>query len=517
MMLSPMKSGMGNKIRNQGGCVEPLFEKGFASSWNILSTVIYVVSACLFLIAVLIPTEVSAESRFNWATKAFKNNCEAVVCIQGDKVDELNNASRDSGKSYNGMGTGVIIDERGYIVTNFHVVDGIRKIQVTTYDQTQYIGTLLARDTDTDLAIIKISARKPLKTITLGRSHDLMPGENCLAIGNPYGYAFSLTDGRISGIERKVDVNDTLVYRVAIQTNTEINPGNSGGPLINVEGEMIGINAAIRQGAAGIAFAIPIDQVVEVAAKLMEEIGEQSSSHGLKIKQIKTDDENDLSLPSGKRFKVVVDSVENNTPGAKTDIRKGDVITGIGNYAISNTLDFWRALVDLKPGDDVVFSVKRETELLDLAVSMGQPKEEYFAHSARRNTGSPKRAAIAPKTTRQGKVSNSYDDLVWEVLGIRYTSIPMEEYKKDFPSKYPGFPHGGVVVKAVREGSSMAQKGVTPEDVIVGIHEWTTTSSNDMQYIAKNWSTVNPPKNEIEILLFRDGQLYYAYIPWKQR
>jgi serine protease Do len=459
----------------------------------------------------------ASESRSNWATKAYERNCDAVVCIQGDKVEELNNSAKDTGKSYNGMGTGIIIDERGYIVTNFHVVEGIRKIQVTTFDRNVYTANLVARDTETDLAIIKISARKPLKTITLGRSHDLIPGESCIAIGNPYGYAFSLTDGRVSGIDREVDVNDSLVYRVAIQTNTEINPGNSGGPLINVDGEMIGINAAIRQGAAGIAFAIPIDQVADVAAKLLGEIAEQSISHGLKVYQEDRENENDSSsIPRGNRFTVVVESVENNSSAAEAGIEKGDIIKGIGQYTISNKLDFSRALIDLKFRDDIAFSILRNSDTLDVAVSLGPPREDQFVQGisrSRNNMPKPVNSGFAPKTTTQ--VKPNLDDLVWDTLGFRYTPMLTEEYKRMFSKYLSDRPHGGVVVKAVREGSLMAKTNIMPGDVIVGIHEWVTTSQNDVRYIAKNWQTIKTSKGTVEIELFRDGQLYFTEIPLK--
>jgi serine protease Do len=459
----------------------------------------------------------ASESRSNWATKAYERNCDAVVCIQGDKVDELNNSAKDTGKSYNGMGTGIIIDERGYIVTNFHVVEGIRKIQVTTFDRNVYTANLVARDTETDLAIIKINARKPLKTITLGRSHDLIPGESCIAIGNPYGYAFSLTDGRISGIDREVDVNDSLVYRVAIQTNTEINPGNSGGPLINVDGEMIGINAAIRQGAAGIAFAIPIDQVTDVAAKLLGEIAEQSITHGLKVYQEDRDNDNDSSSGArGNRFTVVVESVGNNSPAAEAGIEKGDIIKGIGQYTISNKLDFSRALIDLKSRDDIAFSIRRNTETFDLAVSLGLPREDQFAQGISRSRSSmpkPAGSGFAPKTATQTKLN--LDDLVWDTLGFRYTPMFIEEYKRMFSKYLTDRPHGGVVVKAVREGSLMAKTNIMPGDVIVGIHEWVTTSQNDVRYIATNWQAIKTSKGTVEIELFRDGQLYYTEIPLK--
>jgi serine protease Do len=464
----------------------------------------------------------ASESRSNWATKAYERNCDAVVCIQGDKVDEFNNFQnfqKDAGKSYNGVGTGIIIDERGYILTNFHVVEGIRKIQVTTFDRNVFTASLVARDTETDLAIIKIIPRKPLKTITLGRSCDLIPGESCIAIGNPYGYAFSLTDGRISGSDREVDVNDSLVYRVAIQTNTEINPGNSGGPLINVDGEMIGINAAIRHGATGIAFAIPIDQVTDVAAKLMKEIAEQSVSFGLHVYQEENNiiDSDSLSVPRGNRFNVVVESVENNSPAAEAGIKKGDIIKGIGQYFVSNKLDFSRALIDLKSRDEIAFSILRNTETLDLAVCLGPPREDKLvqgiSRSQNNNFPKPSNAGFSPKTATQAKPN--YDELVWGTLGIRYTPMPAEEYKRTFADYLDDRPLGGVVVKAVREGSRMAEINVMPGDVIIAIHEWAVTSQNDIRFIAKYWHTFKTPKGTVELELFRNGQLYYTYVPLK--
>ncbi|MDR0869989.1 MAG: trypsin-like peptidase domain-containing protein [Planctomycetaceae bacterium] len=472
------------------------------------------------VLMVIAGTLCAAESRINWAVKAYEKNRDAVVCIQGDKIDEsANSSSREAVKAYNGMGTGIIIDERGYIITNFHVVEGIRKIQVSTFDRTQYYAELVARDPDTDLAIIKINARKPLKTITLGRSDDLMPGENCLAIGNPFGYDFSLTDGRISGIGREVEVNDTLVYRDAIQTNTEINPGNSGGPLVNIDGEMVGINAAIRQGATGIAFAIPVNQVVRVAAKLLGEIAHQSVSHGLKVEQ--TDSESgektsENAKPSGERYAVVVQSVESGSAAAESGIRTGDVIRQIGKYSVGNVLDFSRALLDVQEKDDLSFSVSRDSETRDVAVAMGSPKGTRQVLSQNRQM---KTADVTPKVASPFKVSSlktsPLDELVWDTLGIRYTPVPKDEYRRKFSQFLTERPHGGVAVKEVKDGSQMSEAGVMQGDVIVGIHEWVTTSENDVRYIAKNWQNIRTPDGKVKLLLFRDNTPYFTELPLK--
>ncbi|GHT44504.1 serine protease [Planctomycetales bacterium] len=471
----------------------------------------------------------NAETRTNWATEAYKKNCESVVSIQGDKIEE--GASQETGKSYNGMGTGVIVDERGYIITNFHVVNGIRKIQVTTFDKTIYIAQLARHDAETDLAIIKISPRKPLKSIVFGRSNDIMPGESCLAIGNPYGYAWSVTDGRVSGINREVDVknDESLVYRRAIQTTTEINPGNSGGPLINVNGEMIGINAAIRQGAAGIAFAIPVDQVVNVAAKLIGEIVEQSVAVGIRVSQVEPDD-----YEQTKRYLIVVDAVESNSPAASAGIQKGDYLTAIGRYILKNKFDFYRALLDVSPNEDIAFSIQRNGEAVDVAVTLNRLRSRTAntgtnanANSAfvRRDTQEsqrnalrnemardsvpPKASKVSPKTANKKEL----DEIVWEKLGIRCVTLSKEEYQEMFPKLSKEFEDGGVLVKSVRDDSPMARGYVTSGDVIVNIHEWVVTSNDDIRWIGKEWDSIKAEDGKVKIMVLRDGQHYYAEIP----
>ena len=461
------------------------------------------------------------EGRTNWVVKAFEKNVNAVVSIQGDKVDESGSDSRnfgDSGKLSNGLGTGVILDERGYIVTNHHVVQGIRKIQVTTYDKSRFIATQVAWDTETDLAIIKITPKEPLQTITLGFSDDIMPGEFCMAIGNPYGYAFKATNGLISGLGEEVVVNDNLLYKNAIQTSAPINPGNSGGPLINVDGEMIGINAAIRQPAECIAFAIPVDQVVDVAARLIGEMTERSGFHGIKVYQ--TDSNSDIAKRAGvpkektRRSVVVVESVAANSPAAEAGLKPGDVITGVGKFSVENKLDFHRAMIDRKVGDDLGFAVLREQETLDFPLALTAPKEDSVVRSTRRAplTPSPSKAGVAPKTAN----SRAAEDTVWETLGLKYSPMPKDEYQRTFAQYLNDYPNGGVVVKAVKEGSALAEKGIAQGDVIVGIHDWVATSTNDLRFVAKVWTTLSTPNGLVRVRLFRDGIPYYADVPIKK-
>ena len=450
------------------------------------------------------------ESRSNWATDAYQKNCNSVIFIQGDKVEGRRGGTYESDRTFNGMGSGVIIDERGYIITNYHVVKDIRNIQVKTYDQKDYTAELVAKDSDTDLAIIKINAKTPLQPITFGRSHDLMPCESCLAIGNPYGYFSSLTDGRISAVNREVGVNDSpLVYRSAIQTNAAINPGNSGGPLINIEGEMIGINVAIRQGSNAIAFASPVDQVVEVAAKLIGEIVNQKISLGITVSQNEPTDYSRF-----KRFIVKVESVENNSQAAQSGIKQGDILVGIGKYTVRNKLDFYRALLDLRANDDIAFNIYRNNELQDINVAIGGTTNSAFA----RQSIAPRPSATAPKSASHAvSQSNSpaeWDRILWDNLGIQYVAIPAHEFDQKYQNFLGKF-SGGVVVKAVRTGSPAEQASFTVGDVIVGMGQWETTSTNDMRWIASKWSNLLAENERLHAEVIREGTHYAADIPLK--
>ena len=471
-----------------------------------LSATFFIVSCCVLACF----SGFAAETKENWATEAYKRNCPSIVFIQGDKVEERRSGATDAERTFNGMGSGIIIDERGYIITNYHVVKDIRKIQVKTHDEKDYIAELVAQDSDTDLALIKINARTPLRPITFGRSNDLMPGEDCLAIGNPYGYVFSLTEGRIGQINREVGVNDSsLVYRNSIQASAAINPGNSGGPLIDVNGEMIGINVAIRQGAAGIAFATPVDQVVDVAAKLMSERVNQQITYGLTVSQLEPKDYNAI-----KRFIIRVDAVESNSPAARAGIQKGDILTEIGKYTLRNKFDFYRALLDMKTNEEVAFSFFRNGELQDTVVAMGASRNSSFANN---RTVSAQPAAVAPKTANDagGNSGAARDKLVWENLGITYTPIPTQEFERTYKEFLAKF-EGGVIVKAVRAGSSAEQAGLLPGDVLAGIGPWGMVLADNVRYVgAQEWSRLQTENKTLPADVIRDNTHYTTEIPMK--
>ncbi|MCC6420838.1 MAG: trypsin-like peptidase domain-containing protein, partial [Gemmataceae bacterium] len=167
-------------------------------------------------------------------------------------------ASAPAQSRINGMGTGLVIDPRGYIVTNHHVVEDVNVIRVRLADGSSVSAIVLARSHENDLALLKIDVKTALPTMPLGTAQDLMVGETVVAVGNPYGYEHTVSQGIVSAIKRDVSLNKEMSYKALIQTDASINPGNSGGPLLNIHGELIGINVAIRAGAQGIGFAIPV-------------------------------------------------------------------------------------------------------------------------------------------------------------------------------------------------------------------------------------------------------------------
>lgn len=228
----------------------------------------------------------ASESRRTPVVNAIEKVHRSVVSISSEKKAASHSRWPFSPEEnrlprVNGMGSGVVIDSRGYILTNHHVVDRVQGIAVQLYDGQTYTATVLQFDPVLDLAVIKIDPVSPLAAVEIGTSSDLMVGETVVTIGNAFGYENTVSVGIISALHRDVTLSDDQVYRNLIQTDACINPGNSGGPLINIDGELIGINVAVRAGAQGIGFALPIDDVKRVAAELLSTRRLVSTWHGI--------------------------------------------------------------------------------------------------------------------------------------------------------------------------------------------------------------------------------------------
>lgn len=244
---------------------------------------------------------------------------------------------------YTSIGSGFVIHEDGYVVTNAHVVMSAVDQKVIFADGTEYEADRVAVDEKHDLAVLKISSDQPLPMIKLGRSDDLMIGEAVIAIGNPLGYEHTVTSGIISALNRKLTFSEDVEYEGLIQTDASINRGNSGGPLLNVLGELIGINTAIRGDAQNIGFAIPVDTL----RMLMPEI--LSVEHRKRL-------QTGLRLSWRDRVHVV----EATGPAARAGIEPGDELLRVGDIPIRQDFDFYIIMLNASAGDVFDLELQRD-------------------------------------------------------------------------------------------------------------------------------------------------------------
>lgn len=253
-------------------------------------------------------------------------------------------------------GSGAVIFDQGYIVTNYHVVKGASQIRVSfdkTYDETVYAARLISHVAAEDLALLKIDGEKPFPTLPLGTSSDLMIAERVLAIGNPYGQTNTVSTGIISGLHRELSIpSEGLAFTNLIQTDASINPGNSGGPLININGDLIGINAAMRQGAENMGFAIPVDRVVQV---LEEELLNANLAQAW------------LGFEADEET-FVVREVELEGPAAAAGLRVGDRFLRLGNEALEEPADYRLARVAVDPNRPLEVAVERDGRVLTFSL-----------------------------------------------------------------------------------------------------------------------------------------------------
>jgi serine protease Do len=266
-----------------------------------------------------------------------------------------------------GLGSGFIIDRDGYIVTNNHVVDGADTIKVVLKDETEYPAKVIGRDPLTDIALIKIDAQGNLPTVPLGSSDDLKVGEWVTAIGSPFGLQYTVTAGIVSAKGRAIGSGP---YDNFIQTDASINPGNSGGPLINMNGEVVGINTMIIAGGQGIGFAIPIDMVKGIVTQLKTDGQVTRGWLGVTIQDLK----GDLAEYYGLKGKtgVLVAGVVPGDPADQAGIKPKDVIIDVNGQAVTTSRDLTGLAANLGVGDKAEVTILRNGESKTLDVQIGK-------------------------------------------------------------------------------------------------------------------------------------------------
>ena len=336
-----------------------------------------------------------------------------------------------------GVGSGFILTSDGFIMTNAHVVDGAEEVLVTLTDEREFKAKIIGADKRTDVAVVKIEATG-LPAIRVGDVNRLKVGEWVMAIGSPFGLKNTVTAGIVSAKQR-----DTGDYLPFIQTDVAINPGNSGGPLINMRGEVVGINSQIYSrsgGFMGISFAIPMDEAVRVSDQLRTSGRVARGRIGVQIDQVTKDVAEAIGL--GKPSGALIRGVESGSPADKAGVEAGDIITKFDGKAIEKHSDLPRLVGNIKPGTKSMLTVFRRGATKELAVTIAEAEAE-------------KTAAKAPEREEKPKISSA-----GQALGLAVSELT-EPQKKELRIK------GGVKVVAASEAAARA--GVREGDVIVAI------------------------------------------------
>jgi serine protease Do len=377
----------------------------------------------------------------------------------------------DNGQVQESLGSGFIVDSKGYIITNDHVIDKADKIYVklSTDPETEDLGRparVIGVDKATDLAVIKIDTSTPLPTVKMGNSDTAQVGDWVEAIGSPFALAQTVTAGIISAKNRTIDQGAPGQFQHFIQTDAAINPGNSGGPLLNMLGEVIGVNTAIytqSAGYQGIGFAMPSNTVVEVYNDLV------GASHKVTRGSIGVSFHSELSSAVNRvyGFKngVLVQQVQPNGPADKAGIKAGDIITTVDGRSIKDGDDLVNEIASRRPGSTIRLGYVRDGKPLDTTVTIGD-RDKVFA-----DLNNPQ-----PETTQEGESDPSESK-----LGVVVHEITQAMAAKIHTS--------GVVIDSVRTGSFADLQGLEPGLVITKVNRLPTGTKEQFDAVVSKLKT----------------------------
>ncbi len=320
------------------------------------------------------------------------------------------------------LGSGVIIDAQGHVLTNEHVVSRADAIRVTLADAREYEATLVGADPNNDLAVLRLDTDEKVPSVAPGSSADLMVGEPVIAIGNPFGLSNSVTTGVLSALDRSIRSEDRIFHGF-LQTDASINPGNSGGPLLNAMGELVGINTAIYQGAEGIGFAIPIDVAKRVVHELITRGEVAPVWLGLDLQDLDPHLSEVMQLPE-QLSGALVSRVRSGSPAAACGVERGEIVTSVDGHPVRGAREFYEIL-------------ERSTvkQKLRLALFRGGDERQVTA------------------------VLVEIPEKLIAELGEQMLGFSLEEA-----------PKGGFRVMKVRSGSGAQQIGIERGDLILGIN-----------------------------------------------
>ncbi|CAI2717950.1 Do family serine endopeptidase [Nitrospina watsonii] len=365
------------------------------------------------------------------------------------------------------LGSGVLIHPDGTILTNEHVIAKAVRIQVTLIDNREFDARLIGADLKSDLAVIKIDSDEPLPHVEMGRSHDLMIGETVIAIGNPFGLKHTVTSGIISALDRSIHAGKKQMFNDFIQVDASINPGNSGGPLLNINGELIGVNTAIYQEAQGIGFAIPIDAARRIVQDLIEFGKVFRGWIGVTVQ--------DLNPALARQFQMehtrgaLVTRVFEESPASRGGLQPGDVILAIDGHELPGKPDFKRRLTSYTVGDTLEITYRRAGRDHTLKLNVVKIPDSAAVQFAK------------------------------EGLGIEVRGITA-----DLRRRYRLATTEGVVIVSVRRDSESGQIGIRPGDIIRQVNQGVVNTPADF-----NAALIEARKHSSILLLVQRGQSGY--------
>jgi len=369
----------------------------------------------------------------------------------GDPFQDIFGGGRIVEAQATSLGSGFVIHPSGYIITNEHVVDQGTDHECVFSDGTKLKADVIATDDEHDLAVLKVSPPKdkPLAAIELGSSEDLMIGEPVYAIGNPFGYAGSMTRGIVSALNRSIDADPKKSYKGLIQTDASINPGNSGGPLLNAYGQVVGINTAIRQGAEGIGFAIGVSSMRDLLPAFLNPEAMSKAQIGFTLAEKRQEEP-----PARVVARVIVEKVQPGSMADKAGLKNGDALVGVGKTRVTTVIDALVALASAKEGDT-----------LDLHVLRGDAGEQATKEVAINVTKAP---------------PTEIEQLLLSKMGIKAQTVTPK-----LIAQYSLPVNNGVFIEAVKANSPAAACGMRPGDVLFQVGRYRVPSVEDLAGLLK--------------------------------
>jgi len=381
------------------------------------------------------------------------------------------------------LGSGVLISPDGYIVTNNHVVAGFDKIAVRLSDDVEFKGSsvrVVGRDPQSDLAVLKVESKKPLPAVTLANPSDIKVGDWAIAVGNPFGLNGTVTVGVVSAKGRSgLPLPEGPTYQDFIQTDASINPGNSGGALVNIKGELMGINSAIRTptgGSVGIGFAVPVDIVKSVTDQLIKTGKVVRGYMGIRPQPVTEAIRKAMRLEDNKG--VLVADVIVGQPADKSGIESGDVIVSVNSVKTDGVEQFRKQVAEFAPGSSISVVIVRDGEQMTKRVTL----------------------TTFPTSEQQGSAQEEDKPSAW--LGITVRSLTSDERADAKVS-------GGVLVEDVESGSAADDAGIEAGDIILEVGRTRINGIDDYSRAVRRFKGTS---NAVLFRINRGGSVLYVAI-----